>query len=49
MTIHFAPFIRKKQAITYIDDIIMQAQDESEMFEKIDKYHELLRKSGLKA
>ena len=49
MTIHFAPLIRKKQAITYIDDTIMQAQDETEMFEIIDKYHELLRKSGLKA
>ena len=43
MTIHFAPLIRKKQAITYIDDTIMQAQDEIEMFEIIDKYHELLR------
>ena len=49
MTIHFAPLIRKKQAVTYIDDTIMQAQDETEMFEIIDKYHELLRKSGLKA
>ena len=48
MTIHFAPLIRKK-AITYIDDTIMQAQDETEMFEIIDKYHELFRKSGLKA
>ena len=47
-TIHFAPLI-KKQAITYIDDTIMQVQDETEMFEIIDKYHELLRKSGLKA
>ena len=27
----------------------MQAQDETEIFEIIDKYHELLRKSGLKA
>ena len=49
MTIHFAPLIRKKQAITYIDDTIMQAQDKIEMFEIIDKYHELLRISGLKA
>ena len=49
MTFQFAPLIRKKQAITYIDDTIMQAQDETEMFEIIDKYRELLRKSGLKA
>ena len=47
MTIHFAPLIRKKQAITYIDDTIMQAQDETKMFEIIDKYHELVRKSKL--
>ena len=47
-TIHFPPVIRKK-AIRYIDDTIMQVQDETEMFEIIDKYHELLRKSGLKA
>ena len=40
---------KKKQVITYIDDTITQAQDETEMFEIIDKYHELLRKSGLKA
>ena len=36
MTIHFAPLIKKKQAITYIDDTIMQAQDETEMFEIIE-------------
>ena len=38
-----------KQAITYIDDTIVQAQTETEKFEIIDKYHHLLRKSGLKA
>ena len=32
MTIHFDPFIRKKQAITYIDDTIMQSQNKNEMF-----------------
>ena len=48
MTIHFAPLIRKKQARTYIDDTIMQAQIEFKMFEIIDKYHEHLWKSGLK-
>ena len=49
MTIHFAPLIRNKQAITYIDDTIMQSQTETEMFEIINMYHHLLRKSGLKA
>ena len=32
MTIHFDPFIKKKQAITYIDDTIMQPQNKNEMF-----------------
>ena len=49
MTIHFDPLIRKKQAITYIDDTIMQSQTRSEMFTIINEYHTLLRKAGLKA
>ena len=49
MTIHFEPLIRKKQAITYIDDTIMQSQTKPEMFSVIREYHELLRKAGLKA
>ena len=49
MTIHFDPLIRKKQAITYIDDTIMQSQNKDEMFTVINEYHTLLRKAGLKA
>ena len=49
MTIHFEPLIKKKQAITYIDDTIMQSQNKGEMFSIIDEYHNLLRKAGLKA
>ena len=49
MTIHFDPLIKKKQAITYIDDTIMQSQSRSEMFTIINEYHTLLRKAGLKA
>ena len=49
MGFHIAPLIRKKQAITYIDDTIMQTQDEFGMFELIDNYQELLRKSRLEA
>ena len=30
MTIHFDPLIKKKQAITYIDDTIMQSQSNNE-------------------
>ena len=49
MTIHFDPVIKKKQAITYIDDTIMQSQNKNEMFTVINEYHTLLRKAGLKA
>ena len=49
MTIHFDPLIRRKQAITYIDDIIMQSQTRSEMFTIIHEYHTLLRKARLNA
>ena len=49
MTLHFDPLIRKKQAITYIEDTIMQSQNKNEMFTVINEYHTLLRKAGLKA
>ena len=49
MRIHFDPLIKKKQAITYIDDTIMQSQNKKEMFTVINEYHTLLRKAGLKA
>ena len=48
MTIHFDPLIKKKQAITYIDDTIMQSQNKNEMFIVINEYHTLLRKKGFK-
>ena len=49
MTIHFDPLLRKKHAIIYIDDTIMQSQNKIEMFTVINGYHTLLRKAGLKA
>ena len=49
MTIHFEPLIKEKQAITYIDDTIMQSQNKGETFSIIHQYHNLLRKAGLKA
>ena len=49
MTIHFEPLIKKKQAETYIDDIIMQSQNKGEIFSIIHEYHNLLMKAGLKA
>ena len=47
-TIHFDPLIKKKQAITYIDDTIMQSQNKNEMFTVISEYQTFLRKAGLK-
>ena len=49
MTIHFDPLIKKKQAITYIDDTILQSQNKNEMLTIINENHTLLRKAGLKA
>ena len=45
----FGPLIKKKEAITYIDDTLLQAQDKIEMFTVIHEYHALLRKANLKA
>ena len=41
--------IKKKQAITYIVDTIMQSQSNNEMFTVINEYHTLLSRAGLKA
>ena len=49
MTVHFDPLIKKKQAITNIEDTRMQSQNKSEMFTVINEYQTLLRKAGLKA
>ena len=45
----FGPLIKKKQAITYIDDTLLQALDKQEVFTVIREYHALLRKANLKA
>ena len=49
MTIHFEPLINKKRAITYIDNTIMQSQNDGEMFSIIHEYQNLLRKAALRA
>ena len=49
MTIQFDPVIKRKQAITYNDDTVMQSQNENEMLTFINEYHSLLRKANLKA
>ena len=49
IAIHFDPVIKRKQAITYSDDTIMQSQISGEMFAIINEYHTLRRIAGLKA
>ena len=49
MTIHFAEMIAKKQAITYIDDVILQAETKAETWKNSDSYFKCLRSTGLKA
>ena len=49
MTLHFDPLIKKKQAITYIDDTIMWSQYKNEMFTVTNDYHTPLVNNGLKA
>ena len=49
MAINFEPLIKKKKAITYLDDSLFQSHTKAEMFTIIHEYHQLLRKGGLKA
>ena len=49
MTIHFDPLIKKKPAITSIDDTITQSQNKNKLFTVINQYHTFLGKAGLKA
>ena len=41
--------VKKKQAITYLDDSLLQSQTKGEMFTILHEFHQLLRKGGLKA
>ena len=47
--IHFAEMIARKRAITYIDDVILQAKTKAEMWKNSASYFKCLRSSGLKA
>ena len=49
MAINFESLVKKKQAVTYLDDSQHQSQTKSEMFNIIHEYHQLLRKGGLRA
>ena len=49
MAINFEPLVKKKQAIAYLDDSLLQSQTKGEMFTIIHENHQLLREGGLKA
>ena len=48
MALSMVPLIKTKQALTYIDDTILQAQNKAEMFEIIPKCQCLVRTAGLR-
>ena len=45
----FRPLKLKKNAITYLDDVFMQSQTKDEMFNVLEKYHQILQNENLKA
>ena len=49
MTFHFAPHVKTKKIITYIDDILVQAENKHPNFDRPRKVHETLRKPKFKA
>ena len=49
MAINFEPLVKKEQAITYLDDSLLQSQTKGEKFTIIHENHQLLQKGGLKA
>ena len=48
LTIHFAEMIAKKQAITYIDGVILQARNKAELWKNLESFFQCLTSSGLK-
>ena len=49
MAINFETLIKKKKAITHLDDSLLQSHTKAEIFTIIQEYHQLFRKGGLKA
>ena len=45
----FRPLILKKNPITCLDDVFMQAQSKDEMFTVLEQYHKILQNKNLKA
>ena len=48
MCYEFGSHIKRKQAIAYIDDTLLQAKDKRELFKIVREYHSSLRKARLK-
>jgi len=49
MAIKFEPLIKKKKAITYLDNSLLQSQTKAELFKIFHKYHQPLGKGRPKA
>ena len=45
----FRPQKLKKNAITYLDDVLMHPQTKDEMFTVLEQYHKILQNENLKA
>ena len=43
------PLILKKNAIAYLDDVVMQSQTKEEMFTVLEQYHKILQNENLNA
>ena len=49
MTLSLPHLIKTNPALTYIEDIVLQARNKAEMFKNLPNFHSLLRTAGLKA
>jgi hypothetical protein len=49
MTMQFKSLIQRKDALAYLDDLLLMSDTKDYMFQIIDEFHDLLRQSGMKA
>ena len=49
MAINFEPLIKKKKAITHLDDSLLRSHTQTAMFTTVQENRQLLREKGLKA
>ena len=45
----FRPLILKKNAITYLNDVLMQSKTKDQMFTVLEQYHQIFKKENMKA